>query len=236
VQALFERGDGFSISASHGSVLLPDQTLDPAEAMRMADRRMYEQKAAERMPADAQTANALWRVLEERDPELTGRLARTAELAGQVARSLGLSPTEQTRVRQAAQLHDIGKVAVPDSILYQRAPLQPAEWAFLRQCPTIGERITAAAPALAPLAPLVRSSRERFNGTGYPDRLSGDQIPLGARIIAVCSAVVAMTSYRPYATERDTAGALAELHGSAGTQFDPAIVAAVARVLTEARV
>jgi diguanylate cyclase (GGDEF)-like protein len=232
VRALAERGDGFSITASHGSVLLPDRTLDPAEAMRLADQSMYEQKSSCRMPADAQTASALLRVIEERDPDLTGRLARTGEIAAQVACRLGLSAADQAQVRQAGQLHDIGKVAVPDSILHHRGPLQPADWAFLQQCPTIGERITGAAPALAPLAPLIRASRERFDGTGYPDRLSGDEIPLGARIIAACSAVVAMTSYRPYAETRDIAGAIAELDGSAGTRFDPAVVAAVARTLT----
>jgi two-component system, cell cycle response regulator len=199
--------------------------------MRLADQRMYEQKSSGRVSADTQTANALLRVLEERDPDLTDRLARTGQLAGQVARHLRLSHTDQVQVRQAAQLHDIGKVAVPDSILRQATPLKPAEWAFLQQCPTIGERIAAAAPALAPLAPIIRSSRERFDGTGYPDRLHGDQIPLGARIIAACSAIVAMTSYRPYAPRRDVASALAELERSAGTQFDPSAVAALAQVM-----
>ena len=186
------------------------------------------------MPADAQTANALLRVLHERDPELTGRLARTGELASQVARHLGLSAADQAQVRQAAQLHDVGKLAVPDGILRQTSPLGPADWAFLQQCPTIGERITAAAPALAALAPLIRSSRERFDGTGYPDRLAGDQIPIGARIIAGCSAFVAMTSYRSYAATRTTAGALEELAHSSGTRFDPVVVAALVEVLTAA--
>jgi diguanylate cyclase (GGDEF)-like protein len=231
VHALSERGDGFSITASHGSVLLPDQTLDTTEAIRLADQRMYEEKSSGRMPADTQTANALLRVLHERDPELTGRLNRTGEMAAQVTRQLGLSNMDQAQIRQAAQLHDIGKIAVPDSILRQRSPLEPADWAFLQQCPTIGQRITAAAPALAPLAPMIRSSRERFDGTGYPDRLVGDQILLGARIIAVCSAMVAMTSYRPYAPILDTATALAELGRSVGSQFDPVIVEALAQVL-----
>src|SRR5204862_2020599 len=204
VRALTERGDGFAITASHGAVLLPTEARDAAEALRLVDQRMYEQKTSGRIPADTQTTNALLRALHERDPQLTERMARTADLAGLVSDLLGLSATERTRVRQAAQLHDIGKVAVPDSLLTQVPPLDPSDWEFLQQCPTIGERIAAAAPALAPLAPLIRSTRERFDGTGYPDRLSGDQIPLGARVIAACSAFAAMTSSRPYAPTRTT--------------------------------
>jgi len=231
VQALTERGDGFAITASHGAVLLPTDAGDPTEALRLVDQRMYEQKTSGRIPADTQTTNALLRALHERDPNLTERMAQTAELAGLVSDLLGLSATERTQVRRAAQLHDIGKVAVPDSLLAQAPPLDPSDWEFLQQCPTIGERIAAAAPALAPLAPLIRSTRERFDGTGYPDRLSGDEIPLGARIIAVCSALAAMTSARSYAPARTTVNALAELHRAAGRQFDPRVVAALTEVL-----
>ena len=120
-----------------------------------------------------------------------------------------------------------------DSLLAQTTPLDPADREFLQQCPNIGERITAAAPALAPLAPLIRSARERFDGTGYPDRLSTDQIPLGARIIAACSALAAMTSPRPYAPARTTVNALAELHRAAGKQFDPRVIAALTEVLAK---
>jgi diguanylate cyclase (GGDEF)-like protein len=232
VRALSVHGDGFAITASHGAVLLPTDTSDPAEAMRLADQRMYEQKTSGRIPADTQTTNALLRALQERDPGLTQRLDRTAQLAAQVGQHLGLPATELARVRQAAQLHDIGKVAVPDSLLAQAPPLDPAAWEFLQQCPTIGERITAAAPSLAPLAPLIRSCRERFDGTGYPDRLAGEQIPLGSRIIAACSALAAMTSPRPYAAARAVAAALAEMREVAGHQFDPQIVEALTDVLT----
>jgi diguanylate cyclase (GGDEF)-like protein len=232
VQALTERGDGFAITASHGAVLLPTEARDAAAALRLVDQRMYEQKTSGRIPADTQTTNALLRALHERDPHLTQRMSHAAELAGRVSDLLGLSPAERAQVRQAAQLHDIGKVAVPDSLLTQVPPLDPADWDFLQQCPVIGERIAAAAPALAPLAPMIRSARERFDGTGYPDRLSGDQIPLGARIIAVCSALAAMTSSRPYSPTRTTVNALAELHRAAGRQFDPRVVAALTEVLS----
>jgi predicted RNA binding protein YcfA (HicA-like mRNA interferase family) len=138
------------------------------------------------------------------------------------------------RIRQAAELHDIGKVAIPDEILRKPGPLDPAEWAFIRHGPRIGERITAAAPALAPVAGLIRSSRERFDGSGYPDQLRAQDIPLGARIIAACDAFVAMTSPRPYAPSRNQDDAIAELRRAAGTQLDPQVVAALIDTLVHA--
>ena len=223
--ALAELGDGFHITASYGSILLPIETRAPDEALRLADQRMYEQKRNSRVPADRQTRNALLRAVHERDPELSERLDLVAQLADQLCERLGLSTEERGRIRQAAELHDIGKVAIPDDILHKPGPLDPAEWAFIRHGPLIGERIAAAAPALAPVAGLIRSSRERFDGTGYPDQLHAEDIPLGARIIAACDAFVAMTSPRPYAPTRSQADAITELRRSAGTQLDPHVVA-----------
>jgi HD-GYP domain-containing protein (c-di-GMP phosphodiesterase class II) len=195
--------------------------------MRAVDLRMYENKNSSRIPADAQTINALLRAIHERDPGWASRLISTADLAGAVCQQLGIPATEVTRIRQAAQLHDVGKVGIPEDILRKPVRLTPDEWAFIQQAPAIGERITLSAPALAPVAPLVRSARERYDGTGYPDGLAGDDIPLGARIIAACAALAAMTADRPYADRIDTATALDELNRMAGTQFDPRVVAAL---------
>jgi diguanylate cyclase (GGDEF)-like protein len=226
-KALSEQGDGFTITASYGAILLPTEAADPTEAMRLVDLRMYEQKNNRRQSAELQTTNALLRAMHERDPGLAERLSVTAEYAGQVCRRLGLPVSEEAGIRQAARLHDIGKVAVPDDILRKPGRLTPAEWAFVQQCPSIGQRITSAAPALAPLAPLLRSTRERFDGTGYPDQLAGHQIPIGARIIAACSALAAMTADRPYAERRSMPEALDELARAAGSQFDPDVVDAI---------
>ena len=106
-------------------------------------------------------------------------------------------------------------------------PLTPQEWAFIHHAPAIGERITLSAPALAAAAPLVRAARERYDGTGYPDGLAGDEIPLGARIITACAALAAMTSDRPHADRLDTTTALDELTQAAGTQFHPQVVTAL---------
>jgi diguanylate cyclase (GGDEF)-like protein len=231
--ALSEHGEGFSITASYGAVLLPADAASAAEAMRAVDLRMYENKNTSRVPPEIQLTNALVRAIHERDPEWADRLSSTAELAGLVCRQLHIPAAEETRIRQAAQLHDVGKVAIPDQILGKAGPLTPSEWSFVQQAPTIGERITAAAPALAAVAPLVRSARERYDGTGYPDGLAGDAIPIGARIIAACAALVAMTSARPYAERLDPGTALDELRRAAGTQFDPRVVTALEQAVLQ---
>jgi diguanylate cyclase (GGDEF)-like protein len=232
-RALSEHGEGFSITTSHGAVLLPADATTAADAMRAVDLRMYENKNSSRIPPDAQTINALLRSIHERDPEWAQRLVATADLAGAVCQQLNLPAADAARIRQAAQLHDIGKVGIPDEILRKPIALTPREWTFIQQAPAIGERIVLSAPALAAVAPLVRSAREHYDGTGYPDGLTGDDIPLGARIIAACAALAAMTSDRPYADQRDTAAALDELKHAAGTLFDPRVVAALRHALLQ---
>ena len=138
-----------------------------------------------------------------------------------------MSDEDRTAVWHAAVLHDIGKAAVPDAILGKPGPLDDSDWEFMRRHTVIGERILQGAPALASSAPLVRSSHERHDGTGYPDGLAGDGVPLGARIIAVCDAYDAMLSTRSVpdgAVARDRP--LEELQRCAGTQFDPDVVRA----------
>ena len=146
------------------------------------------------------------------------------ELMVAIANRLGLPEHEITRVGLAAQLHDIGKTAIPESILAKPSPLDDHEWAFMRRHTLIGERIIAAAPSLAHTAHLVRSSHERFDGAGYPDGLDGADIPLGSRIIAVCDAYDAMIAPRPYRHEMNIPDALSELQACAGSQFDPDVV------------
>jgi HD-GYP domain-containing protein (c-di-GMP phosphodiesterase class II) len=173
-----------------------------------------------------QSKDVLVRALSERSPELFTHLAGVAELAEMTARRLGLGDEEAEQVRHAAELHDIGKVAIPDMILAKNGPLDPGEWEFIRRHTLIGERIIAAAPALGPVARLVRSSHERWDGTGYPDKLSEQAIPLGARVVGVADAFDAMTSERPYSPGVAPSVALAELRRCAGSQFDPVVVEA----------
>src|SRR5207244_3454226 len=130
--------------------------------------------------------------------DLDGHSCDVALLAESTAQRLGLESDDVEAVRQAAQLHDIGKVAIPEAILHKPGSLEEDEWEFMRRHSEIGERIIAEAPALARVAAMVRASHERFDGGGYPDGLRGEEIPLGARIVAVCDAFDAMITERPY--------------------------------------
>jgi HD-GYP domain-containing protein (c-di-GMP phosphodiesterase class II) len=189
---------------------------------------MYAQKNAGRTSASRQSKDVLLRALAERNPFLRSHLGGVADLAESTALSLQLSHDLVEQVRHATELHDVGKVAVPDAILTKPGPLDEEEWAFIRRHTIIGERIIGAAPALTRVAALVRHSHERWDGRGYPDGLAGADIPLGARIVAVADAFDAMTSPRPYSRPRSPAAALDELARNAGTQFDPAVVEAFA--------
>jgi diguanylate cyclase (GGDEF)-like protein len=233
--ALAEQGDGFAVTASYGAVAVPEEANDARDALRLADQRMYAHKNSGRTSAERQTADALLRALAERHPDLEDHLDGVAELAIAVGNRLGLEGEHLDHVRLAARLHDVGKVAIPDAIINKPGPLDDEEWAFMRRHTLIGERIIAAAPALAAVAKLVRASHERWDGRGYPDRVAGEDIPLGARIVAVCDAFDAIVADRPYRRGRSAAEALAELRRCAGTQFDPAAVDAFAAVLAAQR-
>jgi two-component system, cell cycle response regulator len=228
---LTDHGDGFSISASLGSVQLPQETDDVEEALRLADQRMYAHKHGMRRSGAAhEVKRALLSALAQRDPELSDHLDDVANLAEQTARELGCSATLIERIRLAAELHDIGKMAIPEAILRKSGALTEQEWTLMRQHTVAGERIIASSDALADVAPLVRFSHERWDGDGYPDGLAGEQIPQGARIIAVCDAYHAMTSDRAYRQAMSPEVGLAELQAGAGTQFDPAVVEAFLRL------
>jgi two-component system cell cycle response regulator len=229
-RALGEVGDGFEISAAHGCVLVPEEADDAGTALGIADRRMYAEKAGARRSADEQSRDVLLKALEEHHPDLGDHVHDVGLLAGAVAQELGLHGQQLHHVRQAAELHDIGKVAVPSAILDKPGRLDPEEWAFIARHTLIGERILGAAPALRPVARLVRSSHEHYDGNGYPDGLRGHEIPLGARIVSVCDAYDAMTSDRPYQRSLGHEAALAELRRCAGTQFDRDVVEAFCRV------
>jgi HD-GYP domain-containing protein (c-di-GMP phosphodiesterase class II) len=212
-------------------VLLPHEASDPSEALRIADQRLYEAKNGGRRSARDETKAVMLRILAERDPELSDHLTDVAALAESVAGSLGLGPDQIDQVRIAAELHDVGKIAIPDEILLKPGPLDAGEWRFMERHTLIGERIIAGAPGLAPVAAMVRSSHERWDGRGYPDRLAGQEIPLGARIVAVCDAYDAMTKDRSYRDGMAPGRALRELRRCAGTQFDPAVVDAFERAV-----
>ena len=159
----------------------------------------------------------------ERDRYTGEHSERVAELSAQVARSLGLDEREVERVRAAARLHDIGKVGIPDDILRKGGELSDQEWQTMRGHPMIGERIVRSMPGLGPVARIIRHEHERWDGSGYPDGLSGEEIPIGARIVLACDAYHAMTSNRPYREAKSHSDAIRELAQGAGSQFDPQV-------------
>jgi diguanylate cyclase (GGDEF)-like protein len=231
--ALSERGEGFAIGASQGSVLLPSEAGSMQEAMQLADRRMYANKVSERTSAGSQSRDVLLTALRERQPQLAEQAVDVAELALAVAEELGMEAEQRDETYRAAQLHETGKMAIPDAILSKPGPLEDSEWEFVRKHTLIGERIIASAAALVPVARLVRSSGERWDGSGYPDSLRDEQIPLGSRVVAVCEAYAAMVSERPYSVAMRPSRALEELRRSAGSQFDPKVVAAFEQVAAQ---
>ena len=167
--------------------------------------------------------SGLAEALLERDRYTGEHSESVVDLAASVARGLGLDGAEIERIRHAALLHDIGKVAIPDEVLHKDGPLDDKEWEIMRQHPAIGERILRSIPGLGGVARIVRHEHERFDGGGYPDGLSGSEIPIGSRIILACDAYHAMTSDRPYRKAMGHAEAVRELAASAGTQFDPEV-------------
>jgi diguanylate cyclase (GGDEF)-like protein len=228
--ALSERGDGFSIGCSSGFTRL--RAGDSLEAaLNVADQHLYANKRANRGRSATDAKDALLQVLAEQNEDLVTHLGHVAELAACTAISLGLSPTQIGLTRLAAELHDIGKSAIPAAILDKPGPLDAAESWFMQRHSEIGERIVAAAPTLKAIAPIVRAAHERPDGMGYPDGLLLDQIPISARIIAVVDAFDAMTTDRPYQDAMPAAEALAELRRNAGSQFDPGVVTAFGAAL-----
>jgi two-component system cell cycle response regulator len=232
-EALHEHGEGFVVEASFGTVLLPMDTQTPDEALRLADQRMYAQKNFSRMSASRQTTDALARVLAERDATLGRHGSSVGELAEQTALRMGVQREEAEEIGRAGALHDIGKLAIPESILTKAGPLTEDEWSFVVTHTLVGERIIGSAPALTGVARLVRSSHEAWDGSGYPDGLRGEETSLGGRIIAVCDAFAAMISDRPYRPKRTVEEALAELRRCAGTQFNPDVVANFCTIVAE---
>ena len=240
------RGSRFPLTVSVGAASNDPRDADPAGLVERADRALYAAKNAGRNCVVLHDDLAGAGVLEP----VAVRLARTfaisagaregmppnhledvAELSSRVALELRLTSIDAVRCRLAGWLHDVGKVAVPDHILNKPGPLTEDEWEIMREHVVIGEHLVRQVPELADAAAAVRHHHERWDGTGYPDRLSGEAIPLPARIVAVVDAYSAMTSPRVYSKARSSFAAIAELERCAGTHFDPNVVSAFHRVL-----
>lgn len=202
-------------------VIARDLDLRAAEAQR---RREHAQLSA---------GKALVAALEARDRYTGDHSQLVTELALDVAARLGLDEDALREIEQVAVLHDIGKVGIPDSVLQHPGPLDEVGWASIREHPLIAERIVASIPELRYLGAALRAEHERWDGTGYPDGLAGEAIPLASRIALVCDAYHAMTSDRPYRPALPLSEALAELQAHSGTQFWPVAVEALLAGMAE---
>ncbi len=175
---------------------------------------------------------ALMAALSAKDPATHAHCQRCSRYVGDLALELGLSPVDHAAVMQAALLHDIGKLAVADSVLFKPGPLNAAEWVEMRQHPAAGHHVLSQVPSVASALPAVLHHHEHYDGSGYPHGLAGDGIPLASRILLVADAFDSMTSNRPYRSAMPVEDAIAELVKHKGTQFDPAIVDAFIAIMS----
>jgi response regulator RpfG family c-di-GMP phosphodiesterase len=171
------------------------------------------------------TLQALVTALDFRDNETQGHSYRVVQYAVVVAERMGVKEPELTEIRRGAILHDVGKIGVPDAVLRKPSKLDEDEWEEMRRHPEIGYQMLKHIPFLASALDIVLSHQERFDGTGYPRGLEGEQIPVGARIFAVVDTFDAMTSDRPYRSALTIEAARKEIERCTGTQFDPAVAA-----------
>jgi two-component system, cell cycle response regulator len=221
------------IGRAYGEVAIPAETADPEVAFKLAGQRLAAHRRRQHRSARRQAHAALMAALSARRPELRHHLRSVAYRAISLGRRLGLTPEAIDDVALAAELQEVGLLAVPEAVLEKQSPLSEEERAMLLNHPAEGARIVAAAAGLEPVAALVRSSAERYDGSGFPDGLAGEAIPLGSRIVAAAVAFAALTAQRPYRESLGPDGALAELRRCSGTQFDPNVVEALAAELAE---
>jgi diguanylate cyclase (GGDEF)-like protein/putative nucleotidyltransferase with HDIG domain len=201
-----------------------------------AENRVAEQRREELEQSYLATVAGLAAALDAKDRHTEAHSRETAALAKAVGHRLGLKGEALRFLEYGALLHDIGKIGVPGYILNKPGPLDDEETAVMQEHPVIGERIVASVPFLARIRPIVRAEHERWDGGGYPDRLSGERIPIEARIIHACDAFQAMASDRPYRRARPRAWIMEEIRAQAGRQFDPQVARALLEVIESGEV
>jgi putative two-component system response regulator len=207
-----------------------NQWLKDEVAARVAERRL-EQANQERI--SVATLEALVNALEAKDPYLRGHSARVADLSAMVAAQLGISDEQIEAVRTGGRLHDIGKIGIREEILNKQGPLTTAEFEHVKQHVTVGSQILAPLVHLGDVIGFVRSHHERWDGTGYPDRLRGEEIPLGARIIGAVEIYDALTTARPYQERMPPELAVERVRDLVGSVIDPAVHGALEAVVSQ---
>ncbi|WP_088554321.1 HD-GYP domain-containing protein [Calderihabitans maritimus] len=221
------------MSAVYAAVIVAGYKMKKNAARWEKEKSRLEELNSQLAQVTEDVTMALVEAIEAKDKYLEGHSRKVAHLARWVARFMKLRPEEIDNVYWAALLHDIGKIGVPESILNKTDRLTASEWYQVQQHPIIGAEILSRVPSLQAVVPSVLHHHERYDGKGYPKRLKGTEIPLGARIIAVVDAFEAMTSDRSYRKGMSNEKAIEELKRCAGTQFDPRIVEAFIKCFME---
>jgi putative nucleotidyltransferase with HDIG domain len=213
---------------AHGFITKPFRmaTLALRVAETMERHRLLEENVRLRLvaPMLEETVGVLAAAIDARDRVTGSHAMRLPTMAERLARAVGLDDEAVDVIRRAALLHDVGKIGIPDRILLKVGALSDEEMSQMRRHPVLGAAIVSQVPGLRSSVPIIRHHHERWDGGGYPDRLAGEAIPLGARILAIVDTYDAMTSPRRYRAPQSPAAACAELQACAGKQFDPRLV------------
>lgn len=212
------------LSVSLGVATATELGGELSRLLRNAEDEMYRRKLLESRSTQSAIIASLGKALWENSHETVEHGERLRQMAGEFGAALNIGPAQRDELSLLAALHDIGKVAIPSSVLEKPGPLTSEEWAIIKRHPEIGYRIAQAAPNLAGMADAILAHHERWDGTGYPRGLRGQEIPLVARILAIVDAFDVMTHERPYKPANGPERACAELERCAGTQFDPELV------------
>lgn len=221
------------LSLSIGYALNSEGDLPMARLYSEADNSMYREKLHRQQSARSAIVQALMKALEERDFITEGHGERLQNMVVELARAVGLPRSSENDLRLLARFHDIGKVGIPDHILFKPGPLSREEYEVMKRHCEIGYRIALSAPDLVPIADWILKHQEWWNGKGYPLGLKGEEIPVECRILAIADAFDAMTSDRPYRKALSVEEAIDELKRCAGTQFDPELVKHFVRLFEE---
>jgi HD-GYP domain-containing protein (c-di-GMP phosphodiesterase class II) len=223
------------ISISFGIATATDSSKSLKEIFKKSDDIMYTSKLHKGASAKSQIISTLMTTLGERDYITEGHGRRLSEISIKLGTAIGLSSNQLDNLALLAQVHDLGKVGIPDSILFKKGPLSEEEWDTMRQHPEKGYRIASASTELSGIADLILKHHEKWDGTGYPLGISGEDIPVECRIISIVDAFDAMTNERPYSKAKSIQDAIAEIERCAGTQFDPQLVKTFTTVAGQGR-
>jgi HD-GYP domain-containing protein (c-di-GMP phosphodiesterase class II) len=205
-------------------------------ALAAGASREIERRRREAQDSFFQTLTTLAETIDLRDPYTAGHSRRVAAYSRLLALDMRLSPHDAKQIEHAALLHDIGKVGVPDAVLFKNGPLDDEERLLIRGHPVIGSGLLGDIPSMRDICPCILHHHERFDGRGYPDGLIGENIPIGARIIAVADSFDAMTTDRPYRAGLGADAAIIELQRGEGTQFDRRCVAAFVQLVARGEI